>query len=612
MISDPATQVLDTLREASTLLQAGEHAHAREMLGSLIRAQPGCFDAHRMLAASLSGTGEFVRAQKELRICLRLRKDDVDTQVLLGQVLSAGGQAAEALAVLQQAWLQNSGNVGVACALARVLLAQGRAQDAVRSLEPVCGHRLSATQECWMLLGHALMLLGRPARAVDAFRAWLQREPDSHDARLRLAAALADAQRAEEAEAEVRACMRAGVRSPDAAFILARALLGQGRHDEAEVQLRHVVHVQPGHETAQSNLSELVWMRTADAGEACSELDAALRNQPRQHSLRIAKARLLLSARRAREALAEIDAGLALDAQDPGLLKAAATIALDLDGARALEYAQQAMQSSPRDRGALTQFGNASLAIGDARQALDVAAKLQVGDPTDGQALAMQADALRMLGDGRYHELLDYSHFVRAEFIDTPAGWPDPAAYLADLRAALGRAHTLKAHPIGNSLRQGSQVQLTPERSAEAAIRAFPQAIDGPIRRYMQALGAGSDPMRRRNTGEYRLSGMWSVRLRPHGFHVNHYHPQGWISSACYLDLPPSVERGGGEGWLKFGEPAFPTRPALEAEYFLKPEPGLLALFPSYMWHGTVPFSGNEHRDTRLTIAFDVVPARAE
>jgi hypothetical protein len=39
----------------------------------------------------------------------------------------------------------------------------------------------------------------------------------------------------------------------------------------------------------------------------------------------------------------------------------------------------------------------------------------------------------------------------------------------------------------------------------------------------------------------------------------------------------------------------------------VRPEPGLLALFPAYLWHGTVPFSGDPD-DTRLTIAFDVVP----
>ncbi|MGH8111927.1 MAG: putative 2OG-Fe(II) oxygenase, partial [Rhodanobacteraceae bacterium] len=37
------------------------------------------------------------------------------------------------------------------------------------------------------------------------------------------------------------------------------------------------------------------------------------------------------------------------------------------------------------------------------------------------------------------------------------------------------------------------------------------------------------------------------------------------------------------------------------------PQTGMLVLFPSYFWHGTVPFSDD---DTRLTVAFDAVPDR--
>jgi hypothetical protein len=47
------------------------------------------------------------------------------------------------------------------------------------------------------------------------------------------------------------------------------------------------------------------------------------------------------------------------------------------------------------------------------------------------------------------------------------------------------------------------------------------------------------------------------------------------------------------------------TAPKLDPEHFVKPEPGMLVLFPSYMWHGTAPFGGKE---PRLTIAFDVAP----
>jgi hypothetical protein len=97
------------------------------------------------------------------------------------------------------------------------------------------------------------------------------------------------------------------------------------------------------------------------------------------------------------------------------------------------------------------------------------------------------------------------------------------------------------------------------------------------------------------------------VKLEPEGFHADHIHPDGWLSSAFYVELPKAIENARREGWIKFGQPALPTRPPLEAEHFVRPAPGKLVLFPSYMWHGTVPFSGDE---TRLTMAFDVVPGR--
>jgi predicted Zn-dependent protease len=605
---NPSTNSLEILSDAAASLQAGHAGRARELLHGLILAQPGNAEAHRQLAMVLLQAGEAVRAQKELRICLRLRPDDTDAQVLLARALSATGQTDEAARVLQATLQRDPVNVAAVCALARLWLTQSRAQDALRVLQPLARSR-PATAEFLMLYGHASMLSGRAGEAVAAFRQWLEQEPDNSDAGLRLAGALADSGEAVEAETVVRAAIRnRQASSPDAAFILGRALLGQGRFEAAEAELRNVVQARPEHVVAQNNLAELVWMRTGDADAACAAIDAALRRQPRLHALRIARARLLSSARRATDALAEVQTGLAFDARDPALLKAAATIALDFDGARALEYSRQALEVAPQDRGVQVAFGNASLAVGDARQALDVARRLHASDPADGQALAMLGDALRMSGDARYRELLDYGRLVRADFIDVPPEWPGLAAYLADLRAALERAHTLSAHPIGNSLRQGSQIELQPARSPDAAIRAFPQAIDGAIRACLRALGGGDDPLRRRNTGGYRISGMWSVRLRPHGFHVNHYHPEGWLSSAFYLQLPPAMESRGGEGWLKFGEPAFPTLPGLGPEYFLKPEPGLLALFPAYMWHGTVPFSGGAD-DSRLTIAFDVVPA---
>lgn len=491
-------------------------------------------------------------------------------------------------------------------ALARTWVTRGNLDLAIALLAPLAESK-HANVTLLMLYAHALVSIGRKDAAEAMLRRWLEKEPGNRDATLRLAAVLADNGKPGEAETLVRRSIASGGETGDMAFVLGRALLGQARLDEAEVEFRKAVRANPEHQVAHANLMELVWMRTGDVREASQEIDRVLQTRPHLQELRVAKARLLVSARLPRAALAEMDAGLEIAQRAPALLETAAAIALELDGARALGYARRLHEISPQDRRTGVVLGNASLATGHAREALAVAEALYRFDPTDGQALAMQADALRMLGDSRYRDLLDYRHLVRAEPIDVPQGWPDLGAYLAELAVDLERSHTLHAHPVGNSLREGSQIQLLPQASPFASIRAFPQAIDGSVRRYLQALGRGDDPMRRRNNGRYRISGIWSVRLRPNGFHVNHYHPQGWISSACYLQLPPAVAEHGGEGWLKFGEPAFQTSPPLGPEYFLRPEPGLLALFPSYMWHGTVPFSGGQ-ADTRLTIAFDVLP----
>ncbi len=71
------------------------------------------------------------------------------------------------------------------------------------------------------------------------------------------------------------------------------------------------------------------------------------------------------------------------------------------------------------------------------------------------------------------------------------------------------------------------------------------------------------------------------------------------------MEAPSAVARGR-EGWIQFGEPGVRVEPPQPAERHVEPRPGRLLLFPSYMWHGTIPYEGDE---TRLTVAFDIVPA---
>ncbi|MBN8735419.1 MAG: hypothetical protein J0H27_04025 [Xanthomonadales bacterium] len=155
-------------------------------------------------------------------------------------------------------------------------------------------------------------------------------------------------------------------------------------------------------------------------------------------------------------------------------------------------------------------------------------------------------------------------------------------------------------------MRHGTETMGDRSQSTDPVVQALFKSFDAPIRDYLDRIGAGADPLRRRNAGSHRFSGSWAVKLHAPGFHQNHVHPNGWISSACYIDLPDVIgDAQNRDGMLTFAEPGILTTPHLPPEHKVHPAVGTLVLFPSYFWRGTVPFSGKQ---SRLTVAFDVVP----
>ena len=162
---------------------------------------------------------------------------------------------------------------------------------------------------------------------------------------------------------------------------------------------------------------------------------------------------------------------------------------------------------------------------------------------------------------------------------------------------------------LNQSLRGGTQ---TPDQifgRGHALVEKIRARIDQAVERYIAGLKEdGEHPFLSRRARGFSYSGSWSSRLRDCGFHVNHVHPQGWISSCYYVSVPKAVENEKErQGWIKFGEPTFDVPLKEPIRRAIKPQPGRLVLFPSYMWHGTIPFHDTQ---ARTTIAFDVVPKR--
>jgi tetratricopeptide (TPR) repeat protein len=452
---------------------------------------------------------------------------------------------------------------------------------------------------------HALKAAGRLSEAALRYGEALAANPASGVAEHNLAACLGDAGRWTEAEPHIRAAFAKGVDAPETWLIKARGDLSQGRLDAADAAFREAIRRRPDMYDAQRELAQLLWMRTGDLAAATAEVDRAIAAAPRHPGLLVVKAQALEFAGKADEAFALMSQLAEAMPNQPNLLIQAAQLATGLGrGADAVRLAESAHRLAPNELPVLVTLTEALLSSGEAQRASDLAGDMRRKWSTNQHAIALQAAAWRLLDDDHYRQLFDYDSLVAPFFLDTPAGWSTLEAYVADLSSALMSLHAFEEHPFNQSLRHGSQAVDILQRD-HPALRALPVALDGPIRRHLAALGKGDDPVRARNRGTYAFQGMWSVRLRPGGYHVDHVHPQGWLSSACYVETVPPKGR---EGWIRFGQPGLPTRPMLEAEHYVEPKPGMLVLFPSYMWHGTVPFGGDARR---LTFAFDLVPGPA-
>ncbi|MDB5425203.1 MAG: hypothetical protein JWQ29_2619 [Phenylobacterium sp.] len=489
---------------------------------------------------------------------------------------------------------------------ADALLAQGRAHEAellTRPLaeQPAASHAALATHTA------VLKALGRREAALPFDEQAIARFAQSGVAWHNYAATLGDLGRGAASKAACEKAFALGLDAAETWGVLARAELAVGDYAAAEAAYRQSLARAPANVAIAAEFANVAWMRRGNLAEAEAIIDAGFAAGGPPGPLLLAKAKLIEAAGDPVRAADLLAAGVRTLPQEAALALAAAQAALEvgrLDEAERL--ARQAEALTPDARSLYNQWVIIHLAAGRPDAALAKAWAGLEKHPDDQSLWGWLATAARALGDPLYGQLYDYEAMVGVYDIAAPEGWASLEAFLSDLGKSLNKLHLYEQHPSNQSLLHGSQTLHLLTGSDDPAIRAFFQAMDAPIRQHMAAMGQGPDPLRRRNTGDYRLDGAWSVRLRPGGFHKDHFHPMGWLSSAFYVETPDqALETPDRQGWIRFGQPPFATQPPMAAEHFVKPRPGRLVLFPSYMWHGTVPFTTDE---ARMTIAFDAVP----
>ena len=594
------------------------------------------------LAWQFLQTGKLAAADEILRSLLARGMSD-DLVPLAGAVRLQQGRFSEAAPLFERARLLNPREVRFAFLHGTALAGKNQFEQAVSAFHAAI--KLGPNiPDIYLALGQAQRKLEQFEDAQATYRKLLRLQPDNVDGYLALGSVLAETGQFAQAEAPLRRALL-HTRDPKVqASIhnnLAIALENQNRHADALENLertqalapdlpglgqhrintlfqlkrfeeclqlyKELLDSNPGDPDIHHAYNSLLY-RLGRTGEYLTSYDRA----PQTREILLGKARMLGSQKRGAE-MAEVCNTLL--ARDPLDIMAGAgwanSLALMGRYAEAVAAFEAVINRRADDPALFCSAAGAALLAADPQKAehfCQAGLRLQ---PYDQSCLAFLGTAWRLQNNGQNHaqdEILNgYDSLIRVFDLEPPDGFSSMEDFNAELGAYLERLHPKTDAYLEQSLRGGTQTEGSLFGAGHALVEKLRLRIEEAIAAYVAGLPADDGhPLSARRSHNVRYAGAWSSLLRDQGFHVNHLHPQGWISSCYYVTVPEETkDREARHGWIKFGEPELDVKLKNAIRRAVQPIPGRLVLFPSYMWHGTIPFRS---ASARTTIAFDAVP----
>lgn len=607
--TDTAAQLGAALQQAAARLQAGQPEEAAALCRKVLAHTPGQPDALHLLSRVMLHSGQPAEAEKLFLQSLSSAPRRADILVNYGNFLRSQGRDQEAHKRLRKAVKLAPDFVPAWHGLGLTLHKTGAQEEAARCALKVT--RLAPDYPAgWELLAAIEQKRGDAAAAIAACRAGLRHQPAAPRLLYSLAQLLRQECEFPEAAGAYESARINGFEAPDLYRNQAEALLEAGDMERALDCANAGVARYPQDPVLQRTRARLYWEAGAE-GDPTGMLAQAAQRYPTNAALWETLGQLLNRLGRQDECRAAVAEAFARGCPDtPGirLLEALAAVH-DGPAAQATEKFSRLIAKYPRHVGCKLGFAEHLLSSGDPAHAEKLCAEVLDLNRYDQLAWAYRGTAWQLLGDPRGAWLMDYERMVKPVAVPVPDSFADRAGFFHEVQQCLEAMHRTKAHPIEQTLRGGTQTNGHLFRHKHVLLRVLEQQIRLAVGSVLAEFPEDPQhPFWGRRPGSpggdsVVFSGAWSVRLSSEGFHTNHMHPEGWISSALYIALPDETGQGDDHaGHIQFG---VPLGMELPPQRIVRPQVGTLVLFPSYMWHGTVPFVSQQ---PRITVAFDLVP----
>lgn len=163
------------------------------------------------------------------------------------------------------------------------------------------------------------------------------------------------------------------------------------------------------------------------------------------------------------------------------------------------------------------------------------------------------------------------------------------------------------AERVQGMLYNGKQSAGNLFKRPEPAFRKLGELVKQEFINYKNRFAGADCELIKSFPNELEFTSSWYVKMRRGGYVDRHIHEVGWISGAVYLVLPTD-KKDPTEGCFEYGIHGdnYPQKHNDFPVGIATPNVGDIVLFPSSLFHRTIPFNSNEKR---ICIAFDLKPS---
>jgi uncharacterized protein (TIGR02466 family) len=615
-----------------TLQELGRLEEAEASYKQAIALKPDYVEAHYNLGNTLKELSRLDEAEASYTQAIALKPDYTEAHSNLGITLQELGRLEEAEASYRQA-IALKPDLAPALALAHSNLGNtlkelGRLEEAEASYTKAIALKPDYA-EAYSNLGVTLEKLGRLNEAEKSHTQAIALKPDYAEAYSNFGVTLEKLGRSNEAEISYRQAIVLRPDYTEAHINLGITLQELGRLEEAEASYKQAIALKPDYTEAYNNLG-VTLQELAKLDEAEASYQQAIALKPDYAEAHNNLGDTLKELGRLEEAEASYTKAIALK---PDFAKAYDHLGDLLRILGKFEDAEVCYKKyislAPFEEPITKSMGSTFFAQGEFQKALSLFDSYNTPDSRSDALKCLHAlgntkeiykrieDAVE-LDDGNLRIAAFASFIAESQQKDTAHRFcrkPLEFLHFSNLSSKMENSNSFIANliedlknikatwePPNQSANGGFQSTGNLFRYSNCNIVTLKEIILNEIDAYYEKFQNEHCSFIEKWPAEKNLMG-WYIMLKEQGYHHLHIHQSGWLSGVIYLKVVPSLNKN--EGAITFNMAVSNISDSNLPNIIHNPEVGDMVLFPSSLYHGTIPFSADTDR---IVVSFDLKP----